>query len=88
VSVRLTRKVRRVITALHTLDKPWGLIICRETGYGPGTVYPILEHLVKAGWAGTRVEDNPAPGRPPRLFYHLTLRGQIAAGLDQEGSTK
>lgn len=82
MKVRLTRRVRRVISALHTLDEPWGLAICRTTQLGPGTVYPILERLAWAGWIGSRVEANPAAGRPPRTFYHLTLRGQMGAGLD------
>lgn len=85
MSVRVTRKVRRVLEAVHTLDQAWGLAICRHTGLGSGTVYPILERLVNAGWASKTVEARPVPGRPPRTFYHLTLRGQMAAGLHQEG---
>ncbi|MFG2425408.1 helix-turn-helix transcriptional regulator [Streptomyces sp. NPDC048448] len=56
--------------------------ICRESGLGSGTVYPILERLREAGWIGYLVEANPAPGRLPRTFYHLTYRGQLGAGLE------
>lgn len=82
MTVRLTGKTRRVLEAIHTLDQPWGLSICRETGLGSGTVYPTLERLKKAGWIGSRVEASPVAGRPPRTFCHLTLRGQIGAGLE------
>lgn len=78
----ITRKVRLVIQAIHTLDQPRGLTICRETGLGTGTVYPILDLLVRAEWAGTRTEETVPPGRPARTFYHLTLRGQMRAGLE------
>ncbi|NUS89381.1 MAG: PadR family transcriptional regulator [Streptomyces sp.] len=83
MTVRITRKVRRVIDAIHTLDHPWGLTICQETGLCSGTVYPILERLATAGWIGTRTEDSQHPDRPPRTFYHLTLRGQMNTGIGQ-----
>lgn len=82
MTIRLTGKTRRVLEAIHALDQPWGLSICRETGLGSGTVYPTLERLRAAGWIGSRVEATPVAGRPPRTFYHLTLRGQIGAGLE------
>jgi predicted transcriptional regulator len=81
VTIRVTRRTRRILAAIHTLDQPWGLTICRETGLGPGTVYPILERLQAAGWIGSRTEASTHPGRPPRTVYHLTLRGQTAASL-------
>jgi DNA-binding MarR family transcriptional regulator len=80
VTIRVTRRTRRILAAIHTLDQPWGLTICRASGLGPGTVYPILERLREAGWIGTRTET-AAPDRPPRTVYHLTLQGQTAAGL-------
>jgi predicted transcriptional regulator len=81
VTIRVTRRTRRILTAIHTLDQPWGLTICRATGLGPGTVYPILDRLQTAGWISSRTETSPQPGRPPRTVYHLTLRGQTAASL-------
>lgn len=85
MTVRMTRRVRRIIDAIHTLDQPWGLTICQTTGYGPGTVYPILDRLEASGWIGSRREEKPPPGRPARTFYHLTLHGQHAAGLQPVG---
>lgn len=85
MTVRMTRRVRRIVDAIHTLDQPWGLAICQTTGYGPGTVYPILDRLEAAGWIGSRREEKPPPGRPARTIYHLTLRGQLGAGLQPVG---
>lgn len=82
MKLRITRKVRLVAQAVHTLDQPWGLAICRETRLGSGTVYPILERLAWARWIGSHTEENPPAGRPARTFYHLTLRGQMGAGLE------
>ncbi|MFF2383710.1 helix-turn-helix transcriptional regulator [Streptomyces sp. NPDC058108] len=84
MTVRVAGRVYRVLTAIHTLDRAWGLSICQASGLGSGTVYPILERLREAGWIGYRIEENPAPGHPPRTFYHLTLRGQIGAGLEPD----
>lgn len=80
--MRVTRKIRRIGLAIHALDRAWGFTICRETGLGPGTVYPVLERLREAGWIGTQVEEQPPAGRPPRTFYHLTLRGQMGLAID------
>lgn len=85
MSVRVTRKVRRTVLAIHTLDQPSGLAICRETGLGSGTVYPILDRLLSAGWIGAKVEAKPRRGGPSRTFYHLTLRGQMGAGISAMG---
>lgn len=87
MTIRITRKVRRVIDAIHSLDQAWGLAICQATGFGPGTVYPILDRLHAVGWIVRRVEGQAAPGRPPRTIYHLTMRGQLAAGITPAGST-
>ncbi|MEU8642234.1 PadR family transcriptional regulator [Streptomyces sp. NPDC048674] len=82
MSVRVTRKVRRTALAIHTLDQPSGLAICRETGLGSGTVYPILDRLLAAGWVGATIEVVPRRGAPSRTVYHLTLRGQMGAGIE------
>lgn len=84
MTVRLTRRVRRIVDAIHTLNQPWGLTICQATRLGPSTVYPILDRLLEAGWIDSRTETAPA-GRPPHTVYHLTLRGQHAAGLQSAG---
>lgn len=58
-------------------DEPaWGLRICELTGHGPGTIYPALERLMKAGWIEDQWED-PAPAdRPRRRLYTITSAGR------------
>lgn len=47
----------------------------REAGLqmSPGTVYPLLSRLHKAGLLGTRWEESPAG--PPRKIYEVTPAG-------------
>ncbi|MFE0179094.1 PadR family transcriptional regulator [Streptomyces sp. NPDC059002] len=81
-SIRLTRPTLEVIKVLlaSTPDDPaWGLKICEEADLGSGTVYPILDRLVVAGWATRQAESGAHPGRPKRYFYELTAAGQLAA---------
>lgn len=68
-----------------TADDPaWGLKICEEADLGSGTVYPILERLVDAGWAARYTETGEHPGRPRRHYYVLTADGQRAAQQARE----
>ncbi len=60
-------------------DPAWGLKICEEADLGSGTVYPILERLVEAGWATRYEETAEHPGRPKRYYYELTALGRRAA---------
>ncbi|MFF4550631.1 PadR family transcriptional regulator [Streptomyces sp. NPDC001435] len=81
-SIRLTRPTLEVIKVLlaSTADNPaWGLKICEEADLGSGTVYPILERLVDAGWVTRYEEKGEHPGRPKRYYYELTAAGQQAA---------
>ncbi|WP_150134051.1 PadR family transcriptional regulator [Streptomyces hyaluromycini] len=81
-SIRLTRPTLEVIKVLlaSTPDNPaWGLKICEEADLGSGTVYPILERLVDAGWVTRYAEKEDHPGRPKRIYYELTALGQQAA---------
>ncbi|MBK3627658.1 PadR family transcriptional regulator [Streptomyces asoensis] len=81
-SIRLTRTTLEVIKVLlaSTADDPaWGLKICEEADLGSGTVYPILERLVDAGWATRYEETGEHPGRPKRYYYELTATGRCAA---------
>ncbi|MEU3683738.1 MarR family winged helix-turn-helix transcriptional regulator [Streptomyces sp. NPDC030592] len=78
MKVLITRGVHRVLTAIHDAPAPpTGLEICRATGKGSGTVYPILDRLGRAGWIGSR----PHPTRDGAWVYHLTYLGQLRAGL-------
>lgn len=57
-------------------DPAWGLRICELTEHGPGTVYPALDRLMRAGWIEDKWED-PAPAdRPRRRFYTVTSVGR------------
>ena len=82
---RLSSRTRAVLSVIvkapHDMP-PWGLTICRITGLGTGTVYP-LERLRRAGLIRAHVEDPPPIGQPPRKFYRATLRGQSAAEAQQ-----
>ncbi|MBL1082594.1 helix-turn-helix transcriptional regulator [Streptomyces actinomycinicus] len=86
-SIRLTAPTLAVIGVLltSTADEPaWGLKICEETGLGSGTVYPILERLVTAGWVTRYEETGDHPGRPRRYYYELTAAGRLAARRARE----
>ncbi|MFH8799330.1 PadR family transcriptional regulator [Streptomyces sp. NPDC017936] len=86
-SIRLTRPTLEVIKVLlaSTPDSPaWGLKICEEADLGSGTVYPILERLVEAGWVTRSAETGEHPGRPQRFYYELTAVGRQAARRAQE----
>ncbi|MGW6317684.1 helix-turn-helix transcriptional regulator [Streptomyces sp. NPDC055099] len=81
-SIRLTRptlEVIRVLMASTPAEPAWGLKICEEADLGSGTVYPILERLVDAGWITRYEETAEHPGRPKRFYYQLTAAGQRAA---------
>jgi len=81
--VHLTLKSARVVRVL--LEDParprYQLEVSRLTGMGSGTVYPILRHLVSAGWATRWREDiDPAAeGRPRRMLYRLADEAVPAA---------
>jgi DNA-binding transcriptional regulator PaaX len=65
-----------VIMGASPDDPAWGLRICEATGHGPGTTYPALDRLMKAGWIEDHWED-PAPAdRPRRRFYTITSVGR------------
>lgn len=62
----------------------YGLELSRLTGLPNGTLFPILERLVQAGWVERYWEaDGPAEaeGRPRRRFYKLTAKGAERAPL-------
>lgn len=69
---KMTRAMRSVLAVVADAPETrpaWGLSVCESTGLGPGTVYPALDKLLKAGLIRAEPET-PAPGnRPPRRFY-------------------
>jgi PadR family transcriptional regulator PadR len=86
--VRVTLVILDVLDLIMSAppdDPAWGLRICDSTGHGPGTVYPALDRLMKAGWIEDRWED-PAPSdRPKRRLYTITSLGRagLAASRDE-----
>ena len=52
----------------------YGLQAAEELGYGPGSIYPALRRLERAGWLLRREEDSREPretGRPPRTYFRV-----------------
>lgn len=81
---RMTPQTRRVLTTF--LKDPnaelYGRQVCAATSLDPGTVYPILNRMVDAGWMASRWEERPAitgRGRPARHYFRLTSDGWSAA---------
>jgi PadR family transcriptional regulator PadR len=82
-SPKLTVQTLKVLSSLTSdLDHEWyGLELSKRSGLKPGTIYPILDRLLKAGWVERRWEEiDPAvEGRPRRRLYRLTRIGVPAA---------
>jgi PadR family transcriptional regulator PadR len=80
----LTTQTLRVLNLmLSDRDAEWyGLELSKGSDLKPGTIYPMLDRLLKVGWLERRWEDiDPAvEGRPRRRLYRLTGVGARAAG--------
>jgi PadR family transcriptional regulator PadR len=75
---RMSAQTLRILDALSgPRAELAGADISRQTGLGPGTVYPVLYRLERADWLGSRweVEDPATLGRPRQKFYWLTPLG-------------
>lgn len=81
----MTTQTLKVLSAMTAdLDAEWyGLELSKSSGLKPGTIYPIMARLLKAGWVERRWEeiDPTAEGRPKRRLYRLTRVGAPAARL-------
>jgi PadR family transcriptional regulator PadR len=79
----LTTQTLTVLSRMvDDLDADWyGLDLSKRSGLKPGTIYPILDRLLKAGWLERRWEniDPASEGRPRRRLYRLTAIGAPAA---------
>jgi PadR family transcriptional regulator PadR len=79
----MTTQTLAVLSAfLSDPDAEWyGLELAKRARLGPGTIYPTLDRLLKAGWLERRWEDiDPTiEGRPRRRLYRLTGIGAPAA---------
>jgi PadR family transcriptional regulator, regulatory protein PadR len=71
-----TQAVLRVFLASPEREI-YGLEIAAHTGLLPGTTYPILVRLERAGWVTPRWEniDPHDEQRPRRRYYKMTPRG-------------
>jgi PadR family transcriptional regulator PadR len=70
--------VLSLLAAAAPDDPEWGLSLCKKTGYGTGTVYPVLERLLDAGLITSFWEEPQPADRPRRRYFELT-RGGLAA---------
>lgn len=67
---------------LSAEDADWyGLELSARAGFKPGTIYPILDRLLRAGWLERRWEavDPSLEGRPRRRLYRLSGVGAPGA---------
>lgn len=79
MTTRLPRKIRRILAALHYVDRTLtGGDLMRVTCYGPGAIYLSLERLEDNGW----IERVPGPKAIPA--YRLTGHGRQQAGLKRQ----
>lgn len=80
--MRDSRALRLVLDVLLAAADPiWGYEILTTTKLKSGTVYPLMDRLLAAGWVTeTREAVNAVhPGRPPRCLYRLTATGATEA---------
>ncbi len=82
-AVRMTTQMLAVLSVMvaEPTGEWYGLELTQRAGLRPGTIYPILDRLLKAGWLDRRWEEiNPVvEGRPQRRLYRLTGAGAPAA---------
>jgi DNA-binding PadR family transcriptional regulator len=80
----MTPQTQRVLGAMLERDdhRSYGLEIVHASGLPPGTIYPILQRLLAAGWVVDWWEDEAVTqreGRPRRRYYQLTAHGAARA---------
>ncbi len=97
--LRVTHALLMVVKALLRYDGEfYGLELLNDlapTGMGAGTVYPVLQRLVRGGYLVDRYETHEemdGAGRPPRRYYRVVdesvadvLRGLVTSrGYDKD----
>lgn len=86
---RMTSQTYALLSVMlsEPLTEWYGLDLSKRSRLPTGTIYPLLNRLLKAGWLERRWEDiDPGvEGRPRRRLYRLTAEGEAAArvSLDQ-----
>lgn len=84
---RVTAATRDVLTVLlEHRDACWGLIVIKESGRPPGTVYPILDRLENLGWVTSSWEEANDRSGPRRRYLRLTDDGAAQAALVVRGA--
>lgn len=73
----MTEAAQTYIDSLMLVDVKvewYGLALSKATGIAPGTLYPVLHRLLRAGWLETYAEpiDPSREKRPARRLYRLT----------------
>lgn len=74
---RATEDLARWVIEQYTRDPDaefFGLEAAKATGYGPGTVYPVIRRMEDAGWLLSREEESDGPrsvARPARIYYRI-----------------
>ena len=77
---RVTDATLDVLRALRAGGRNvWGLQVIKMSGRAPGTVYPVLERLERAGWITSEWERDDARPGPRRRLYEFTSEGASAA---------
>ena len=77
---RVTAPTVDVLKVLLESSAPvWGLLIIKQTGRLPGTVYPVLERLERQGWVTASWEEDTSRPGPRRKLYEFTADGEAAA---------
>lgn len=77
---RVTAATRDVLAVLlENRDACWGLIVIKQSGRPPGTVYPILDRLETLGWITSSWEEANERSGPRRRYIRLTDDGAVQA---------
>lgn len=77
---RVTAATRDVLAVLlEHRDACWGLIVIKQSGRPPGTVYPILDRLETLGWITSSWEEANERSGPRRRYIRLTDDGAVQA---------
>jgi DNA-binding PadR family transcriptional regulator len=73
-----SKETLRVLQAFVLSDGPlYGGTLVKALGLKEGTVYPILHRLEGAGYLNKswEAEETKIPGKPPRCYYSISLKG-------------
>ena len=78
---RFSAQTLSVLAALCEEPSQWrhGYALAEQTGLKSGTLYPISIRLAERGLVEACWQEEPAPGRPRRHLYRLTVPGLATA---------